>query len=452
MVISITVLTSFAHAQVDSVSGPAMTVKRSKITKSAKIKNAKTAPVVTEATNPPVLQNSENVSAAPAAVVGPQDDSPVGSAWNELSTASAANSTTAETSAAWRKAKETKFAYKFGSGFDSFANEREQSQYFGFGIGGDFKAQLMDSLAFRAKASANVSSGYAQSRFGDNVGASGLYVDEAVLNLRAFDTSIARMYVAGGALSQGVFDSSMFIGRQAFPGVKETLVFGNAKEFKLRLWAQQTIPTSKNLSTKTVDAEITPSFLTETVDLQIKPNDTFTMKAAVTHFKYNNLPSAIAQESIIYGNTVDEIGPNTSRFKYGFDGVFASAGLDVDITRRFGWWISGAVVQNAAAPEGYRNAQHIKSGFKIGLPGEIDVVPSFGTYFIEDDAVPGFYNSSGIGHTNRQGYGGALETFFQRQKFKLKAEYNDADVINFNLNQSRQQSLTIGFETFYEML
>jgi hypothetical protein len=177
-----------------------------------------------------------------------------------------------------------------------------------------------------------------------------------------------------------------------------------------------------------------------------------TVRAAVTHFTYNNLPSAIAQESIIYGNTVDEQGPNTSRFKYRFDGLFVHGGLDVDITPRFGWWVAGSAIQNAAAPEGYRNAQHIKSGFKIGLPGEVDVIPSFGTYFIEDDAVPGFYNSSGIGHTNRQGYAGAIETFFQRQKFKIRAEYNDADVINFNLNQSRQQSLMIGFETFYEML
>ncbi len=458
LVLASTTLSSDASAQVITQTTTRLKAKRANLqtqkVQTQKVQNPKVQAAKVENQQDAFSAGSlalDTETTSLSAVTSRQDDAAVGSAWNEVSTSQiSGGSGAARTS--WRDSAGTKFGYKFGSFFDSFANEREQSQYLGLDAIADFQAQLMDSLTFRAKALANVTSGYAQSRFGDNLPASGLYVEEAALSLRALDSDFARLYVAGGALSQSVFDSSMFIGRQAFPGLKQTLVFGSAKDFKLRLWAQQTIPTSRNLSTRTVDAEVTPSFLTETIELEVKPNDTFTLKAAVTHFNFNNLPSAIAQESIIYGNTVEEVGPNTSRFKYRFDGLFAQAGLNIDITRRFGWWINGSVIQNAAAPEGFRNAQHIKSGFKIGLPGEVDVVPSLGTYFVEDDAVPGFYNSSSIGHTNRQGYSGAIETFFQRQRFRLRAEFNDADVINFNLNQSRQQSLMIGFETFYEML
>lgn len=394
-----------------------------------------------------VVEKSSAVSGEPSAMSGAapvQDDSNVGYARGELSTTNSRFS--------WRRFDGTKLAYKIGTTFDSFANELEQAQFFGLGVGLDSKMVLSDSTYFRAKGGASLSNGYAQSRFGDNVGKSGFYLDEAILSLRVIDSSVARLYVAAGGLDQGAFDAPLFISRQAFPGVKETLVLGSSKDYKFKIWAQQTMPTSKNLSTKSVDAEVTPSFLSETVEMTVQPTDSLKADAAITHFAFNNLPSAVSLESVLYGNTVDEIGPNTSRFKYRFDGLMARSGLRVDLTSRFAWTIDGYVVENNAAPEGYRHAQLVKTGFKIGLPGEIDILPTVGSFFVEDDAVPGFYNSSETGHNNRQGFGATLEAFFQRQRFKLKANYVDADVINYNINQSRQQTLSIGFETFYELL
>lgn len=392
-----------------------------------------------------VLASSELAMSAPGASSVSQLDEPaVGSARGELSTTMS--------DASWRQSKNTKFAYKLGSGFDSFANEREQAQYFNFGLNGDFRAQLMEGLTFRVKGGALLNTGYAQSRFGDNVGTSGIFMQEAVLSVRALETSFARVYAAAGAIDQSALEAPLLVSRQAFPGLKETLVIGNSKEFRLKLWAQQAIPTSKTLSTKTVDAEVTPSFLSETAELVIEPSEFFSAKASLTHYNFNNLPSAVALESVIYGNSVDEIGPNTSRFKYRFDGFMARGELGLKLAPGFGWMLSGYAIQNMGADEGYRNAQMIQTGFKIGLPGDIELSPSANTFFIEDDVVPGFYNSSSLGHNNRQGFGGALEAFFQRQRFKLRAEYVDAGVINYNVNQSRQQTLSLSFETFYEML
>ncbi|MDX9732002.1 MAG: hypothetical protein RBT63_09545, partial [Bdellovibrionales bacterium] len=99
-----------------------------------------------------------------------------------------------------------------------------------------------------------------------------------------------------------------------------------------------------------------------------------------------------------------------------------------------------------------RNAQFIQTGARIGLPNEVDVEARVASFFIEDDVSPGFYNSSHLGHGNRQGIAGGLEAFFNKQRFKVYANFVDADVINRKLNQSRQQTFTIGFETFYEML
>lgn len=377
--------------------------------------------------------------------LGTSDEAPVGQSIGELST-------TAGNPFSWKKSKETKLGYKFVSGFDSFANEKEQSQFFGLGVKVDGKAELSPSLSARLKASAIVSTGYAQSQFGDNVGKSGFYLQEALMNWRLMDTSIARLYLSGGAIDQGQFEAPLFIDKNAFPGLKQTLILGNSKEFKIKVWAQQTIPVSKNLSTKAIDAEVTPSFYSETASLEVKPFEALKLDAGVTHFAFNNLPSATALESVSYGNTVTEIGPNSSRFKFGFNGVMAQAGINVLIAPRFSWDSRGYAVQNMAADEGYRNAQLIQTGFKIGLPGEVDLTPSIATFFSEDDAVPGFYNSSRAGHNNRKGMAAKVEVFFQRQRFKVESEFVDAELINPNINQSRQQSLFINFETFYELL
>lgn len=413
-------------------------------------RNTKTSeqPAPEASTSAPSVASATTTRAndeTPASVSFAQDDSRVGYARGE-SVASPTNRSY------WRFAKDSKFAYKLGSNFDSFANEREQAQYFGINLGADYMASLSESLSFRGRANAAVSSGYAQSRFGDNVGRSGFYLYEATLSWRAIDTAPVRFYLTGGALDQSAFDAPLFLDRQAFPGAKETFVFGHSKVFEVRLWAQQTIPTSKTLSTKTVDAEVTPSLYTETLQLKLQPFTNIKTEASITHFIFNNLPSGIAQESVIYGNSVDEIGPNTSRFKYRFEGLLARGEFQIDFTQGFAWNVQGYAIQNPGAPEGYRNGQYVQTGLKIGLPGEIDLQPVIGTFFVEDDAVPGFYNASSTGHNNRKGMNAVLGAFFQRQRFSVRAEYVDADVINYNINQSRQQTLMLRFETFYEML
>lgn len=391
-----------------------------------------------------VVFQSSNVAEANSPSHPLADETGVGEARGELSS-------TQGSRASWRRSLETKSAYKLSSGFDSFANEQEQSQFFGMTVATDFRAQLLSSLSFRTKAGASLNSGYAQSRFGDNVGRSSIWFEEATLNLRAVNTAPARAYLSAGALNQGDLGMRLLVDRQPFPGVRESVVLGSNSRLKVKLMAQQTIPTSKTLSTKTVDAEVTPLFTTESLEISIKPNDKLSLKGFVTHFAFLNLPSAVALESVIYGNSVAEIGPNTARFKYGFEGIGAGGSANIQISRNLEWNFLGYVLQNAQAPEGFRNAQFLRTDLKIGIPGDVDLIPGAALFFVEDDVTPGFYNNPYSGHNNRQGFAGSLEVFFQKQRFKLKSEFIDADVINFNINQSRQQTFTIGFETFYEI-
>ncbi len=366
----------------------------------------------------------------------------------EVGGAQAALSTTTES---WRRSPETKFAYKIGSDFDSFANEREQSQFFGMSLMGDFRAQLLSNLTFRTKAGVSLSSGYAQSRFGDNVGASSVWLEEAYLNLRALNSRLARFYFTAGALDQGDLNMKILVNGQPFPGVRQTLVLGQDADTKLKIWAQQTIPTSKTLSTKTVDAEVMPTFMSETIELSLRPARSLKLTGQATHYAFNNLPSAVALQSQIYGNTTTETGPNTARFQYGFEGFGLGGSARYDFMPSFGVQVGGYMLQNTQAPEGYRNSQYVNGGLIIGLENEIELNAGGAVFFVEDDVTPGFYNDSKIGHNNRQGYSAQVDVDFKRQRFKLRAAFTDADVLNFNINQTRQQAFSIGFETFYEL-
>ncbi|MDX9730857.1 MAG: hypothetical protein RBT63_03710, partial [Bdellovibrionales bacterium] len=245
-----------------------------------------------------------------------------------------------EGASSWLRSERTQFRYRLRSGFDSFANEYEQSQYFGLRLGGDFRMQLMEPLVFRLKATAGLSSGYAQSRFGDSVGASGIYLNEALLRYQAWETSYSRFNIEGGAVSQEALNATLLVDQQPFPGVRQSLwlwLDGEGQKdskYLLRIWAQQTIPTSKTLSTKAVETELMPTFMSETVELAVYPTKPLYISAAVTHYAFNDLPSSVALESEIYGNTTDEIGPSTSRFRYRFDGVMASGQLAVKFAPR----------------------------------------------------------------------------------------------------------------------
>jgi hypothetical protein len=341
--------------------------------------------------------------------------------------------------------------YKFGLSSSSFANEKDQSQAAGFNISLLGNAKILPSVEATMKASANLMSSYSQSQFGENTGKTGLSFSEGTVNWHAINDKLIQLDLRGGAIDQSYLNSPLLVSPQPFPGVNESFAFGT-DELRFTLSSEQTIPTSSTLTTKSVDSEPTPSFLATTAGLQIKPIESVTGKIYATHFAYNKLPSQIALDSQVFGNTVEELGPNTSQFKYGFNGLLGGGEIQVEVAPRLSWMLSGQVLKNFSAPETDRNAQLVRTGLSIGLPHQIDFKPSAEVFFAESDSSPAYYNSSEFGHNNRQGWATDVELYFNKEKFKVLGRYVDADLINTNLLQSRQKYILIKFETTYELL
>jgi hypothetical protein len=339
--------------------------------------------------------------------------------------------------------------WTLGLGGESFANDREQAQSAGFDLGGALRYGLLKSVEVKAKANISLYSGYVQSRFGDQTPRSGVFLQEAVVQIQP----ISQLTLLAGAIDQGHLRAPLLVSARPFPGALQRLVL-SSERLELQVKAQQTIPTSTTLATRSVDIESSPTFFTETCVLTARPFQNLTLTAHATHFAFRDLPSAVAGESSVHGNTVDDVTPNKSRFVYNFDGWLAGGGGTLAFSDNVSLIAEGYMIQNSQAPESYRNGQTAALSLELTLPNGIELVPKAEVYFNESDVSPAYYNSSAHGHGNRVGWVADFEVRFKKrafeEAFKVGARLIEADLINPDLNQSRQRHFMIRFETMYD--
>jgi hypothetical protein len=341
--------------------------------------------------------------------------------------------------------KKVQFRYRFGLSAESFQNDKEQAQTVGFGLEGDLRYHLLDNLEFKAEGRLVLQSGQAQSQFGDNVPTSGVYLTEALVTYKPLHV----FSIAAGAIDQSYLRSPLLVSSRPFPGVDEKLAFGNSKQ-GVEFIAEQSIPTSISLSTEVSDRDPTPYFLTETLNFITTPLQDLKLEAYASHYHFSRLPSSVAIDSVGFGNSsTGDAGSQTTQFLYRFDGFLA--GGQGTLRLRPHWkLITGAqFLDNTEAPtaagEGFLS--YVETAVQTSK--SFSFAPRVEYFFNESDSSPAFYNSSEYGHNNRRGYAGQIEMNFLKAGFKVKGRYVDANLINANANQSRQQYFLISFETFY---
>lgn len=329
---------------------------------------------------------------------------------------------------------------------ESFSDEKEQAQTAGLELGGKLRYGLLPNLEMKVDAGMMLESGYAQSVFGDNTPKNGLDLREAIVQYRPF----APITLEAGAINQAHLNAPLIVSAQAFPAVLERVLIGS-HTFNVEAKAQQAVPTSSTLSTESVDTEQTPTFLTEEITARAKLASRVSVSVFGLHYAFNNLPSNVASQSELYGNTVNEITAKQYQFAYAFNGFSYGAGTKVLLSRTFAWTLDGQVVVNPQAPASYNQGQLASSGFEIGLPGDIDLKPKGEVFFAESDIAPGFYNGSDRGHNNRTGWAADLSATFKKAGFLVGGRYVNADLIDSSLVQSHQTFIMLRFETLYAL-
>lgn len=343
--------------------------------------------------------------------------------------------------------KKTKTQWKLGLTGLSFASQEreENTQLAELSLGAKLELSLLSMLDFKARAGIAMATGQAQTRFGEKVPENRLALEEATLNLRPIDS----LLFSAGALDQAALSNPQLVSARAFPGAAEgvEIAFGKTK---LGVRAQQVIPTSITMTTKTVGNEKTPMLLTETVTFEANDISIFDLAANASLFDFRDLPAHVANESELGGNTVFATSQLNSRFAYEFAGWTAGASARARLTNRFDLIAGTQALQNTKAPEGSQNAQLAYLSSSIGIGSGVSLIPRAEVFFSESDASPAFYNSGEYFHNNRKGFAASFDAKFEKQKFLVGARFVDASLLEPSLTQAeREQLILLKFETSY---
>lgn len=306
-----------------------------------------------------------------------------------------------------------------------------------------FGYQLTPWARFKLNTEVRFVSSRIQTRYEDDVTTSGLRLREGYLSFGPEETFEFRM----GALSQKDLNSDLLIhGRRSFPGVREQVYLG-PKNMQLSLWAQQTMPTSYSLNTQRDEREKTPTFLTETAQVILKPSEEYDAVFAISHFKFNNLPAVVAFESSALGNTTNGDVAANSDFKYGFEGFVFSAQGCVCWSGPLAFRFGGQWLLNTEAPSQANKGQLLFIESTIRAGKTLNITPRYSAFFNESDTSPAYYNRWELGNNNRKGLIAEIDFEFPKAGFLINASYVQAAMINPDPFQFDKQVFMIGVET-----
>lgn len=321
---------------------------------------------------------------------------------------------------------------------------QSSSKYVGFGMEAKSKYHLHPDLYFSLDPLIRFENGSYQSLDGERKNESGLYLKEAAAHWTVWQGSA----IAAGALNQSTNHSELLIGNQAFPAVRADVQLFKLGDLQTVISAEQAIPTSSSLSTNTNSVESMPRFMSASLAINYETALYF-WKTRIGSFAFDNLPSAVASESGLRGNTVLSLTESESLFIYGYQGIEAMTSFRLPVMRGWDFISEASYLQNNKAKTDLSRAYAASVGSEFFFVGRKSLDIKLTSFRIEPDAAVAYFNSNKYYNTNRVGY--SFESFlnFKKYKFNIGARYTEAEVIFLNPTQSREKSLMLILETAY---
>lgn len=231
-----------------------------------------------------------------------------------------------------------------------------------------------------------------------------------------------------GNIKQDFLEAPLLVTDKTFPSIIESLSLLNSNT-KLSLVFQQAIPSNATESVRR-EAQIikTPVFLTASVFLD-RENSFYSLKNKLTGFYFSNLSPAVADQSLIYGNTINLQG-NDSHFRYKFLGFYNKFYLRMPFSGQWVGEIGGDYIYNVLAPDTFNQGERVYASLFYDFYDLMEIRLQ-GEYFAnQSDTSASYYNSEAYGHNNRVGGGLSLQTYFYKSGLKLGMNYKHTRPIN----------------------
>lgn len=332
--------------------------------------------------------------------------------------------------------------WKTNLGYQTFESLTDSSSIAAGGFTFEGKGKLANELALKLNAQMKFESGTTQSLYRELDQNNGFFIREAYADYRPF--SFLRL--KAGAISQKYLNAPLLVSQRSFPAIVEKLYI-KRENTSIILSAQQAIPTSSSFDQERSDKEPQASFQTQTLEGRIILGN-LKMKGFITNYQFKNLPSKVAFESSIFGNTVPDNDVGFSNFVFDYAGQV----LGAEANLKFGAYEYGAGVQQIENKKAIEKFNTGRLGFiRALIPlGDDELEAKFERFFNESDSSVAYYNSALYGHNNRVGYSAFAKYSFRNRGFSINLGYVNSDVINQKALESKEEKFQLQLETFFE--
>lgn len=335
---------------------------------------------------------------------------------------------------------------RLGVGSEMLTSETAQGNNAAFGASTRFQYKFIESLQMNAEVAALFSSERYQAQLETDEFANGIYAkrfDVVFKPVRFFQIG------AGGVNQKEFLDRPLLLSNRAFPGAYAQANIENGRN---GVWVRvgEYIPTSRSFDSDRQEKESLPTLTTLEAKALWVPNRYFQIAPSFTHFTYENLPSVVAYEGNLRGNTVSGQTRPNSVFEYDYRGYVGGVDLKLNPSRNLNFTLSTQLIENLEAPETLNSGQVASISSELHYSKMI-FKPILGAFYNEADSSPGAYNKGELGHNNREGRFFGFDVDFIKYNFRLRTRYVKADTINENsaANQFDQTYLAVVLETLY---
>ncbi|MBC7465017.1 MAG: hypothetical protein H7256_03415 [Bdellovibrio sp.] len=346
------------------------------------------------------------------------------------------------------KAEPSKFAAEWRvslSGTD-YNDEKNKSKFVNFNL--DLKTTyiLTPVLIFDFQPSVKLLSGQTQTIDGADRMENRIVLSQAAIRYAPADF----FAFAAGALNQRALHTPLLVDDIAFPAARIESMYRN-NEFATGIGIESAIPTSTSLSANTKELEPSPSLNSAALIFSWQKNRNSKVRASVGYFAYNNLPSAVAQQSLLLGNDVQQLSEAQYSFMYQFQGLEAGLELQLPLMTLFDVIADASYLHNDKAPSGYSDASSYNLGGLFHLSKGTDWSVQGGYFSVAPDAAVAYFNANNF-ETNRVGYNIQSFIHFIKEGFKFGVIYMDSNLMYISPVQYREKTLILKLETNYEKI
>lgn len=302
---------------------------------------------------------------------------------------------------------------------------------------------LINYAKLKADFSLVATNGFSQARFGKDSLGSGINVNEAILAIN----ENGLLQIDAGIINQKFLNAPLLVSNLPFPAIRETLQY-DGDYLALGFRAQQAIPTSRTLDSQTrSEKEETPSFFTETIFTEFNLSASTKSQVSYTRYRFKNLPTTVANNGRLLGNSVPFSTAAQSQFLYEFEGSLYQIALSQELPYESLFTLNTQLIENAKAPTAFNRGFLIEAGLSFPILSQ-KMGLYLSNFFNESDSSPGQYNSSRVGHNNMKGNSFGMNLIIN-DLFKISAQYTSSDVISTNLVNSKRENLSLSLETLY---